>query len=163
MSEDNNGKLIDAIDLDVEIVDIANLRLVLNESVSGVETARLAMEATPEYKKLEASRVTMLEVESYLADAVKKYKHKCEMLFLDDGKKKLPGGQIKEVTRLIYKDNEAIDWAIEHGHKELLSLVKGKFKKVCGGITPPFVTKTKIGKMYIDADLSAFLEGGGDE
>ena len=162
MSEDKNGKLIDAFDLNVEIVKIAGLRAVLNADVSRVETARLAMEATPEYKKLEASRVTMLEVESYLADAVKKYKWQCEVLFFENGEKKLPGGQIKEVQVLEYQDSEAIDWAIEHGHNELLSLVKGKFKKVCGGITPPFVTKTKIGKMYIDADLSQF-EGGGDE
>ena len=155
MSEDKKKEF----DPNVEIVNIAEIRVDLATDVSRVETARLAMEATPEYKKLETSRVNMLEAESYLADVVRKFKYQCEMLFIEDGEKKFPGGQIKEVTSLMYKDVEAIDWAIEHGHKELLSLVKGKFKKVCGGITPPFVEKIKTGKMYIDSDLSQFMEG----
>ena len=155
MSEDNK-KTVE----DFSIVTVAKLRAALNKEVSSVETARLAMEATPEYKKLEASRVKMFEVESYLADVVKKLKHQCEEFFFETGEKKFLGGQIKEIQVLEYQDSDAIAWAIEHGHNELLSLVKGKFKKVCGGITPPFVTKTQIGKMYIDSDLSAFLEEG---
>lgn len=155
MTEDKKKEF----DPDAEIVTIAGLRAALNREVSSVETARLTLERTSEYRELELRRVQMLEVESYLADTVRKFKYQCEELFIETGEKRPPGGQIKEVQVLEYQDSEAIDWAIEHGHNELLSLVKGKFKKVCGGITPPFVTKTKIGKMYLDADLSQF-EGG---
>ena len=61
-------------------------------------------------------------------------------------------------TTYEYKEELAVKWAIKHDYPEMLSIIKKEFKALCKALVPPFVTKGMVGKMYIDSDLSQYLE-----
>ena len=159
MSEDKKKKF----DPTEGIKRIAGLRGELNDIVASVKTKRIAMEEKFEYKELEEARRRMGEADKALAEATAEFKHRCEVIFGETEEKQFPGGQIKQMTSYQYDQAEAVKWAVEKEHLELLGLKVGKFKKMCAGLLPVFVDKVVTGKMYIDTDLSEYLQGGSDD
>ena len=74
--------------------------------------------------------------------------------FLATGDKKpAPGVGIREVEKLDYDDILAIDWAIGHGHRGLLSLKRADFERAAKSIRPDFVKITKVPQVTIARKL----------
>jgi len=74
--------------------------------------------------------------------------------FLATGDKKpAPGVGIREVEKLDYDDILAIDWAIGHGHRGLLSLKRADFERAAKSIQPDFVTISTVPQATIARKL----------
>lgn len=163
MSKDNE-KVFDPTEA---IGKVAELRVLGDEHKKGVDGCRSDLERTEQYKVLESAEENWNTVEMDLGKAIAELKAGCEAIFDETDEKEYPGGKIKVVTGLEYDPDSAVRWAaklaVEKGEfYDLLKLDVQKFKAQCKGVTPPFVKKTKVGRFYIDSDLSEYLEGGGD-
>ena len=140
------------------VKELAQLRADLIQAESDRDTAEGIMIKTPGWKNFEKAVDKMGDLMKALSSVEAAFKAGCENIFEETEEKKFPGGQIKMRTTFEYSGNKAVDWAIKHKHPELLSIVKGEFKKICRQLKPDFVTKIEAGKMYIDSDLSQYLE-----
>jgi len=77
-----------------------------------------------------------------------------DAIFQETGNKKpAPGVGIREVEKLDYDDILAIDWAIGHGHRGLLSLKRADFERAAKSIRPDFVKITKVPQVTIARKL----------
>ena len=117
-----------------------------------------ALWATEEYKVLAGAEENLAMTCNDLNMVEAAFRAGCEDIFIETDEKKFPGGQIKMRSTLEYNEVLAVQWAMNHGHPEMLSIVKKEFKAICKTLAPPFVTKGKVGKLYIDSDLSQYLE-----
>ena len=138
---------------------LARLRQLKRECGEEVSEKQTALETTDEYKDLVGVNENLLIINKELVDAEALFKAGCEDIFEETDEKKFPGGQIKMRTTFEYDEGLAVEWAIKHDHPELLKILKAGFKNACKTLKPPFVQEGKVGKMYIDSDLSEFLEG----
>ena len=93
-------------------------------------------------------RITEME-EKIRAEAV--------AVFQETGDKKpAPGVGIREVEKLDYDDILAIDWAIGHGHRGLLSLKRADFERAAKAIRPDVVVISKVPQATIARKLEEF-------
>ncbi len=77
------------------------------------------------------------------------------------GEKKFPGGGVRIVTCLEYKDEDAFFWA--QVHSMALALDRKAFEKLAkgGNVSATIVTITEEAQVMIDSDLSPFLKKEG--
>ncbi len=143
------------------VKELARLRQLKNNWSEKLGKYEPALCDTEEYKVMAGATDNFSMACDELIQAEAAFRAGCENIFEETDEKKFPGGQIKMRSTFEYSGNKAVDWAIEHKHPELLSIVKGEFKKICRQLKPDFVTKIEAGKMYIDSDLSQYL-GGSD-
>lgn len=75
-------------------------------------------------------------------------------VFQETGNKRpAPGVGIREVEKVDYDDILAIDWAVGHGHRGLLSLKKTDFERAAKSIRPDFVTISAVPQATIARKL----------
>ncbi len=140
------------------VKELARLRQLRDKWDKKVTEYQADLEATDVYKVLTGVEDNLQMVANDLNKAEAAFKAGCENIFEETGEKKFLGGQIKMRTIFEYNETLAVKWAIKHGHPGLLKIIKKEFKNVCDILAPKFVRKEKVGKMYIDSDLSQYLE-----
>ena len=67
-------------------------------------------------------------------------------------------GGTQVYTTLQYEPTEMVDWAIEHGHPDLLKLDVDKFAKTAQAVEIEGVRTIKDAKSFVASDLSKVLE-----
>jgi hypothetical protein len=152
----NNDKPFMVLEAVKELAMLRKQRDMWNERIAGYQ---VELEETDAFNVLTGAEENLGIAQHEVVKAEMAFKAGCENIFEETDEKKFPGGQIKMRTTFEYSGNKAVDWAIKHKHPELLSIIKGEFKKICRQLKPDFVTKVEAGTMYIDSDLSQYLEG----
>lgn len=140
------------------VKELARLRQLRDKWDEKVAEYQIALEDTDAYKVLTGVEDNLQMVENDLDRVETAFKAGCENIFEETDEKKFPGGQIKMRSTIDYDEGLAVDWAIRHNHPELLKILKAGFKNACKTLAPGFVTKGTVGTMYIDSDLSQYLE-----
>lgn len=72
-----------------------------------------------------------------------------------------PGITVKVYRVKLYHEEDAIAWAEQHGHGELVrkSLDCTAFNRIADAIPLPFVTETSEARITVARDLSKYVEG----
>ena len=140
------------------VKELARLEADLRKAMNARIAAEEPMMKTPEWKAFSEADDLISETRNLFATAEEKFRAGCEGIFEETDEKKFSGGQIKIKITLEWNEELAVLWAMRHKHPELLSIVKNEFKKAMKGLKPNFVREVKTGKMYIDSDLSQYLE-----
>jgi hypothetical protein len=126
----------------------------LSQSPEGVELGEVASKI-----KLVKAQLSTLEPE---------YKEECEAIYLMDEDANKPGGKIGlygggEKKEYNYKHEDAIQWAIEGNHPNVILLNAETFEPAAEALGLEFVEITIVNepkepKMRLDKDVSEFLE-----
>ena len=144
-----------------KIKEIAKLREDFQDAILDEVNAEEAMKGTDEYKfymlKQDESQVALVKTSM----AENEYKKDCANAYGKTEEKVYLGGKIRLMKTFKYDEADAINWAIEHKTQSVLKISKGDFKNiVCRTpLCPDFVEETITAKLYIDGDLSQFVEG----
>lgn len=143
---------------------IAELRVLGDEHKKGVDGCQSDLEKTDQYKALVSAEDNWDAVEVDLGKAIVEFKAGCEAIFEETEEKIYPGGKIRLAKTFKYKAADAVNWAIEHKAHSVLRIAKGDFKNaVCRTpLCPDFVKEIITPKLYLDGDLSEFLNSGDD-
>jgi hypothetical protein len=142
-----------------ELARLRQQRDIWNERIAKYQ---VELEETAAFETLTGAEENLGIAQHAVVKAEMAFKAGCEDIFEETDEKKFPGGQIKMKSIFEYNENLAVKWAIKHDHPELLKIIKKEFKDACKALAPKFVRKDKVGKMYIDSDLSQYLESNNE-
>ena len=100
---------------------------------------------------LDAAKMARQNVETELRDAILE-------AYSQNGEKKFPGGGVRIIKSLEYKDADALFWAQQHSMA--LALDRKAFERLAkaGDVSATIVTVTEEPQATINTDLSRFLE-----
>jgi hypothetical protein len=124
------------------------------------------LEKTVEYEELKHAKSIMTELSEKASELGIEIRKEILVDFnarmdLDDEPNKKPydGIQIKEFQTLeVTDEKKAIQWAVDSGQFNLVSLAKSNFKKVAKVLDLEFVKKGKEYRAQIASDLSMYEE-----
>jgi hypothetical protein len=140
----------------LEIEQLAKLRKECDDDKSDLQILKDALEETKIYEKWisasEGLKIKRLKV-SGLVDEIKK----SGVELYNEGEREFPGCKAKEFKIMDYETIEAVIWAIDHNHPELLFLNVNAFEKAAKVLEIFFVDPGSEIRMSIAQDLSEFL------
>ncbi|MCK5643623.1 MAG: hypothetical protein KAJ19_22680 [Gammaproteobacteria bacterium] len=147
---------------DTKIKAIANKRAeyqsVTDEFSDAMQAFDDASVKIPEAKALKAVGETRNAIKDELDRLEFDYRNECVEAYQATGDKQYPGLTVTEKNDYDYNEADAIDWAIEKDHPNLLKLNKREFNKVAKGpLCPEFVTKAIQVGTRLATNLSEFL------
>jgi hypothetical protein len=102
-------------------------------------------------QQMETAKLARASSEKWMRDAILE-------AYKSTGEKKQPGGGIRMMPHLEYKDADALFWAQQHSMA--LALDRKAFERLAkaGDVSATIVTVTQEPQATIDSDLSRFLE-----
>ena len=147
---------------DTKIKEIARKRSHLELAKSREKEARERLnrkiESLLESDALKTSVEQSTELRQQLANLEATYRGECVEAYQAGEGKQYPGLTVTEKNDYDYNEADAIDWAIEKDHPNLLKLNKREFNKVAKGpLCPEFVTKAIQVGTRLATNLSEFL------
>lgn len=140
------------------IENLARARILADWHKGEVEIRTATVKRSELYLRLARANEKLKQVQQVVDDCDEKLRAAILKDHQATGEKHYSGAEVKFFTVIKYNDQDAVDYCIEHDISAALKLDHKQFEKAAEVLRPGFVVAETEPRVYIDKDLSKFLE-----